>query len=157
MPDTLTLPFIPKGASHQAFSPDVSPAGSNMLLNKRSRSFQGFSPRHDSKDPSPSKEGRTEAEGRTSSSAQDNSPLGDALRRARRARAFGSDVPTSKLDKLETFEDEDENGLGSQLRSIRRAKVFGSESDTCETFQAEEENSPIGSSLRSTGERIAKG
>eukprot|EP00435_Cladocopium_sp_Y103_P053985 s1339_g17.t1 len=91
MPDTLTLPFIPKGASHQAFSPDVSPAGSNMLLNKRSRSFQGFSPRHDSKDPSPSKEGRTEAEERTSSSAQeqilsaeqeDNSPLGDALRDA---------------------------------------------------------------------------
>eukprot|EP00435_Cladocopium_sp_Y103_P055228 s1339_g18.t1 len=68
--------------------------------------------------------------------------------RARRARAFGSDVPTSKQDD-ETFEAEDENELGSQLRSIRRAKVFGSGSDTaCETFQAEEENSPIGSSLR---------
>eukprot|EP00434_Breviolum_minutum_P029177 symbB.v1.2.025807.t1/scaffold2530.1/size76790/3 len=158
MPDTLTLPFIPKSASQQAFSPDASPAGSNMLLNKQARS-QGISPRpgrdkgfceHDSKDPSPFKEGRVEPEQRLSrSSEQEDSPMGTALRQARRERTFGS-VAAEDGEAMPEVE-EDNSPLGSKLLAIRRARAFGQEAavraepDT-DAF-AVEESSPLGSKL----------
>mmetsp|Transcript_24549 Transcript_24549/g.46347 ORF Transcript_24549/g.46347 Transcript_24549/m.46347 type:complete len:150 (-) Transcript_24549:141-590(-) len=128
MPDTLTLPFIPKGASHQAFSPDVSPVGTNMLLNKRSRSFQGL-PSDDAKAPSPI--------ARKQEPEEDASPEDNALRSIRRARAFGGaeQANAARAREAERLgvsgpEDtehagDDSSPLGSALRAIRRARAFG--------------------------------
>eukprot|EP00439_Symbiodinium_sp_Y106_P024816 s6077_g3.t1 len=167
MPDTLSLPFIPKGASHQAFSPDVSPVGTNMLLNKRSRSFQGLP--SDSTDatkaPSPLKRKEEPA---------DSSPIGTALRAIRRAGAFGGAEKAQAAsaraavrfgaagDEVAEAIESDDSPLDSAMRAIRRARAFGGAElaqaasaraaarlgVSNEAVDEEDEDSPMGSTLR---------
>ncbi|CAJ1454088.1 unnamed protein product [Effrenium voratum] len=145
MPDTLRLPFIPKGASHQAFSPDASPVSPNLLLNKRSRSFQG-GPRHEGKEDSPLKREGTPRRRDKREEAEGGSPLGAALRVARRSRAFGA-VATPKEEA--PVEDADTSPVGHALRSIRRTRAFGGQVAEAEAdVDDEADDSPLGDSLR---------
>ncbi|CAE7365675.1 unnamed protein product, partial [Symbiodinium microadriaticum] len=162
-PDTLSLPFIPKGASHQAFSPDVSPVGTNMLLNKRSRSFQGLP--SDSTDatkaPSPLKK----------EEPADSSPMGTALRAIRRAGAFGGAEKAQAASARAAVRfgaagdeaiESDDSPLDSAMRAIRRARAFGGAElaqaasaraaarlgVSNEAVDESDEDSPMGSTLR---------
>eukprot|EP00913_Durusdinium_trenchii_P017923 g16842.t1 len=170
MPDTLSLPVIPKGASHQArpaHSKDPSPVKAVHPEDSQEDSPLDNALRKARRAHAFGSQEAVEAEpteeflwGRRNESisvpkkkwnvvaSEDSSPIGSALRKARRAHAYGQEG--EEMEAEEPMED-DSSPLGSSLRAVRRARAFAghsSEPPAEEMYSAEADHSPLASALR---------